>query len=343
MSRGRELIVRKLVAVGLVSFTASVFGVTAVSQPRRRVVRPPVAVAEVPPSPRIAQELGQLRWGLTHEQVIDYFRQTIRAEYLPRMKNLGQIEQFHLVEQRDAEIQRLVDTYVVFDGTPEHRRWDTSFIGDEYTHNNNESMLVKEDDRGNREFFFFINDRLWKRVQARNTNGAEINLASFGTSLERLFGPGRRVMDGPRLVTIEWHDDHTRLHIVDATRFYNAFCLVYEDVATVAQLGNLRRNVPVKTVHVEATQDISQVQVGNTTGDPSPDIVDRITGNIRRVQTTPDAASAPAHPAERHSDGLGATPGTTTPTHGSTAPATGSTGHGGTGSGDNDPLGGLGF
>jgi hypothetical protein len=39
-------------------------------------------------------------------------------------------------------------------------------VGEEYTHNNNESMLVYEDAQGNREFFFFINDRLWKRGSA---------------------------------------------------------------------------------------------------------------------------------------------------------------------------------
>ena len=213
---------RKLLAVGLVSFVTSAVALSGVSQPRRPPRgprRPPAAavVAEPPVSPRIAQELGTLRWGINHEQVIEYFRQMIRASYAPRMRNLGQVEQYRMVEQRDAEIRAVERTYVAFDGVPTHRRWDTSFIGEEYTHNNNESMLVYQDSRGNREFFLFINDRLWKRVQARNTNGARINFDDFTTQLEALFGPGRRVMEGTRLTNVEWRDATTHLHLIDQT------------------------------------------------------------------------------------------------------------------------------
>jgi hypothetical protein len=192
---------RKLLAVGLVSFVTSAVALSGVSQPRRPPRgprRPPAAavVAEPPVSPRIAQELGTLRWGINHEQVIEYFRQMIRASYAPRMRNLGQVEQYRMVEQRDVEIRAVERTYVAFDGVPAHRRWDTSFIGEEYTHNNNESMLVYEDRRGNREFFFFINDRLWKRVQARNTAGQRASTSttsprSSRPSSERVGGDGR--------------------------------------------------------------------------------------------------------------------------------------------------------
>jgi hypothetical protein len=46
-------------------------------------------------------------------------------------------------------------------------------------------MLVYEDAQGNREFFFFINDRLWKRVRARNTNGARDTFDEFADAARR--------------------------------------------------------------------------------------------------------------------------------------------------------------
>ena len=285
-----------------------------------------VVAAEPPVSPRIAQELGTLRWGINHQQVLEYFRQTIRASYAPRMRNLGQVEQYRMVEQRDAEIRAVERTYVEFDGAPAHRRWDTSFIGEEYTHSNNESMLVYEDSRGNREFFLFINDRLWKRVQARNTAGARINLDDFATQLETIFGSGRRVMDGPRLRTVEWRDDTTRLHIIDATTFYNAFCLIYEEAATVAQLPTLRRNVAPRPTRTAAAVSAAVPETGNTTGDANADIVDRITGKIRRVQNADAGAAASATVRA---------PGAPPPA----APADA----GRPGAPDDDPLGGLGF
>ncbi len=324
---------RKLLAIGLVSFVTSAVALTGASQPRRPPRgprRPPAAVvpAEPPVSPRIAQELGALRWGINHEQVMESFRQSIRASYAPRMRNLGTVEQYRMVELRDAEIRAIERTYVEFDGATPHRRWDTSFIGEEYTHNNNESMLVYEDTRGNREFFFFINDRLWKRVQARNTAGARINFDDFATQLETIFGSGRRVMDGPRLRTIEWRDDTSRLHIVDATTFYNAFCLVYEESATVAQLTTLRRNVPVRTTRTATVANNALPETGNTTGDANADIVDRITGKIRRVQTSDAGAAASANiPAP---SGTGVRPGAADAGPGRPPP-------------DEDPLGGLGF
>lgn len=323
---------RKLITVGLVSFAGTVFAIAGMSQPRRPPRRPPAAAqAETPPSPRIAQELGRITWGMTHEQVLEYFRAGIRAAYQPRMKNLGQIEQFRLQDQRDQEIRHVEQSYIVFDGTTEHRRWDTSFVGEEYAHNNNESMIVYEDSRGNREFMFFINDHLWKRIQARNTNGRTIDLSSFSTQLEGVFGPGRRVMEGTRLRTIEWHDEHTRLHVIDGTMFYNVFCLAYEDLATVAQLPTLRRNVPVKAQRVARPTDTVQAEAGNVTGDPSPDIVDRITGKMRRVQASDAGAAASAsNPGRRPAVNTAANPGTN-----SNSPPTSSL--------PDDPLAGLGL
>jgi hypothetical protein len=246
----------------------------------------------MPSSPRIAQDLGELRWGMSRTEVLDFFRQSIRASYLPRMKNLGAIEQFRMNEQRDAEIRRLEQSWVPFDGRPEHRQWDTSFISDEFTHGNTEGMLVSEDARGNREFLFFIGDHLWKRVQARNANGRRINLEAVIPQLEGIYGPARRVSEGGTLRHLEWHDDHSRLRVFDQTTFYGVLCLAYEDNATLAQLATLRPNTPTKNRTARAQLDLSQSEGGSTTGDPNADIADRITGQLRRVQTAD--AGAPA-------------------------------------------------
>jgi hypothetical protein len=278
-------------------------------------------------SERIAGELGQFRWGMNHEQVLEVFRQQIRASYTPRMKNLGQVEQYRLIDERQREIRALERTYLPFDGAPDHRQWDSSFIGQEYTHNNNESMLVYQDSRGNREFFLFINDRLWKRVQARNTNGARINFDDFATQLEALFGPGRRAMEGARLQTVEWRDANTHLRLLDQTTFFSAFCLIYEEQTTLAQIATLRVNAPTKVVRRSAvTLDLSQPNTGAVTGDNSTNIADRITGKIRVVENA-DAGAAAAGSAVRAGAATGRTPAA-----GTTAPATGA-------STPDDPLG----
>lgn len=335
---------RKFALVGIVAFGSSLVGITALTQPRRPR-RPPVAqpapVDEPPVSTRIAQELQPLRWGITHEQVLEFYRQRIRAEYAPRAKNLGQIELFRLNSERDREIRRIEQTYVVFDGARPNRAWDQSLVGEEYTHNNNESMLVYADAQGNREFYFFINDRLWKRARERRLVGVRASFEQFADQLDALFGTGRRRMNGGRLDHVDWRDDTTHLRVHDQRTFYDLFLFVYEDLSTLANLATLRRNVPTKNVRTAGPSDIAQPEVGNVSGDPNADIVDRITGKIRRVSSADAGAAAsasvtgaPVGPASAGRTTPGSTPGSTPPR---------GTGRADAGADDSDPLGGLGF
>jgi hypothetical protein len=336
---------RKFALVGIMTFASSLFGIEALTQPRRPR-RPPVAapapVDEPPTSNRIAQELQPLRWGITHEQVLEFFRLRVRAEYAPRAKNLGQIELFRLNSERDRDIRRIEQTYVVFDGDRTHRAWDQSLVGEEYTHNNNESMLVYADAQGNREFFFFINDRLWKRARERRLVGSRDTFAQFADQLDALFGAGRRRMNGARLDFVDWRDETSHLRVHDQRTFYDLFLFVYEDLGTLSNLATLRRNVPTKNVRAAGPADMAQPEVGNVSGDPNADIVDRITGKIRRVSSADAGAAASASVT-----GAPVGPGSA----GRTSPA----GVAGTNAGrtpaarvdagidDNDPLGGLGF
>ena len=293
---------RKVLMVFFVGFTASVFAVSSVAQRRGRGARARVAAQAGPPSsPQIAQELGAVTWGMNHEQVVEYYRRAITARYTPLLRNKGQVEQDRLMQDRDREIQSVRGSYLQFNGAPAQRRWDTSFIGPEYTHNNNESMLVFEDQQtGNREFYFFINDRLWKRFQARAVpRGSGLDYATFVGRLETLFGRGLHINDPEhpdRLMTVAWQNDDTRLHLVDNSTFYNAFCLIYEDRATLARLADLRHNMPVKQQAVaRASTEAGQPAVGNAEADQNSDIVDRITGKMRRTQEAAPAANAGAN------------------------------------------------
>jgi hypothetical protein len=295
---------RRFLQVSFVLFTAGVFAVSAEAQRRGRgrgrvdnsaaVVQP----TEPPMSARIAEELGAIQWGWSHEQVLDYYRRALVAQYLPLLKNKGQVEQDRLIQERDAILQNIRRSYLLLNGTPAQRRWDTSFVGGEYTHNNNESMMVYENPRtGDREFFFFFNDRLWKRVQAKAIpRGVRLDFETFVGSLDGLFGvPGLRRMrqDQPdRIEAVLWQDATTRLRVVDQSTFYGAFCLIYEDKSVLARLSELRRNVPTKVESPMPTTLAGDIVVGNVENDPNADIVDRITGKIRRVQSADAGAVA---------------------------------------------------
>lgn len=284
---------RKTVLVSLVLFSATMFGISSMAQRRgrgrgRAAVVAPAAPSEPPMTDHIAEELGTIQWGQNHDAVVDYFRRTVTARYQPQLRNQGQVEQDRLMAQRDAEIETIRRSYINFNGQPAQRRWDTSYIREEYTHSNGESMLLVEDPAsGNREFFFFFNDRLWKRYQAR-TVPRGMTFEVFLSALEGLFGAGMRVTDpsaNDRTVAARWQDANTHLRVMDQSTFYNAYALVYEERSTLSRLAELRRNAPAPTKNgAETARDISQPQVGNVANDPNADIIDRITGKIRNVQ-----------------------------------------------------------
>ncbi|MBN8463251.1 MAG: hypothetical protein J0M01_10620 [Dechloromonas sp.] len=192
--------------------------------------------------------------------------------------------------QRDAEVAAIANSYIVFNGQQNQRRWDSTFIGEEFLHNNNESMLAREDlQSGTREFFFFINDRLWKRFQARRVPPGGLDFATFAASLEGLFGPGlHRPREGAGAVSgqevVLWQSGRTRLRVFDQSQFHSVFCLVYEEKVLADHMAEVRRERAEREAAARRqTQDTNQ---GAPVEDRNEDVVDRITGQSR---ATPSA------------------------------------------------------
>lgn len=278
---------------------------------QRRGRRPPAAAApaaptEPPESPAIANELRGIAWGATHEQVITYWREQIRQRYLPQMRGLGLIEQDRLLAQRDAEVTAIQNSYVVFNGALNQRRWDSSFVGDEYLHNNNESMLVREDPtNGTREFYFFFQDRLWKRFQARRVPQG-MNFEAFAASLDGIFGNGLRLPRSANAgdVFLVWQDATTRLRVFDQSTFHSVFCLVYEQRELAAHMSSLREQIRAREEAARQTQRVEPT--GPQVEDRNEDVVDRITGQTRRTQTAPSAAPSAGPSAAPRDSGAAA-------------------------------------
>ncbi len=135
---------------------------------------------------------------------------------------------------------------------------------------------------------------------------------------------GELVAGRGRTSWIEWQDDTSRLRAIDQTRFYGFYCLVFEERATLANLPRLRSHMPSKTRQRSVVDMVSQDD-GSTQIDP--DVIDRLTGKIRRRTDVGDAG--PGTTGGRTGTGrTGTGTGTTTPRMT-------------TGAGDSDPLRGL--
>lgn len=265
-------------------------------------------------SAAISPAMGDLHWGMTKAEVLTYFQGQIRERYRPLLaKAAGAIEEDRLRAEMGDELRRLRESEVCFRG--EHTGWDASFIKDEFTHNNNECLLVRND-ANSQNFYFFINSKLWKWYKAFN---AEVfqgqNFAQFSQALQARYGASRQgsgelsAGSGTRQ-WLEWQDATTRLRAIDQTHFYGFFCLVFEEKETLGNLATLRRNAPpARDGHHALVDSVTSGEGETANPDANPDIVDRITGNIRNRQDAP-APAANGRPGARPT---GTPPPATTP------------------------------
>lgn len=247
---------------------------------------------KVPVSAEISKSMTDLTWGMSKDELQKKLIDKVKEKYRPLVaKTKDAVEEDRLRNAATDEIKRIRESFVEFKGTS--TGWDVSFLRGEFTHGNDESMLVQRD-QNSQNFYFFIDGKLWKWYKAFD---AEVfhagDFAGFAGAVQRRFGPAKEVSgeltpgSGSRH-WLEWQDDKTRLRAVDQSDFYGFYCLVFEEKATVGNLAKLRthtrevaskQNTLVDAVTAPPSRD----------ADNSPDVVDRITGKSRASAPPPSA------------------------------------------------------
>jgi hypothetical protein len=280
-----------LLCVLLLSFTAVAHAAPAHAAPGKKKAK---GSDKVPVSAEISKSMGDLTWGISKDELQKKLIDKVKETYRPLVaKTRDAVEEDRLRQKATEEMKRIRESFVEFTGTS--TGWDVSFLRGEFTHGNDESMLVMRD-QNSQNFYFFIDGRLWKWYKAFD---AEVfrsgDFAGFASAVQRRFGPAKDVQaelipgSGTRH-WLEWQDDKSRLRAVDQSDFYGFYCLVFEEKATLGKLATLRTN----------TREVGNKQhalVEAVTAPPSrdadnaPDVVDRITGKARAQREEPAASS----------------------------------------------------
>ena len=284
---------------------------------------------EAPQSGAIAGAMGDLKWGMTREQVVEYFTSALRDKYKPLLaKASGALEEDKLRARQKDELNKLKSTLVDFNG--KKTGWDVSFLKGEFTHYNAESLFVVTDDTSE-NYYFFIQNKLWKWYKAFNAEAFEgKSFEQFSEAVQARYGKaqvreGEATHGGGKQKWLEWQDAGRRLRAVDNKQFYGFYSLVFEDKATLRRLPELRTSkVAEKSKGNALIESVTSAEAA-TEPDSNPDVVDRITGKNRNRQGAPGAA--------RPADGKPGEP---------KKPAPAGSGSGGVAT-ENDPLKGLGL
>jgi hypothetical protein len=191
----------------------------------------------------VAKAMNDVRWGMSEYELALYLQTRIKAQYSARIKKASGFEKHRLEQEVQSRLQDIQRDRVAFDG--QRTRWDSGLIAYEFTHNNGETMMVDRDNNSI-NFYFFINRNLWKWYKAynreafRGKNFKQV-LALFENDLgrgirkevERVPGAGTRPI-------VEWRDRDTRARALDESEEHGQYCLVFEDLSTVAQLASYR-------------------------------------------------------------------------------------------------------
>jgi hypothetical protein len=249
---------------------------------------------EAPQSAELAKSMGDVKWGMDREALLKVSTDKVREKYKPLMAKANDAMQEDKLRgaMRD-ELGKLRSSVVEFNGNK--TGWDASFLKPEFSHNNNESMFVVND--GNSQnYYFFANGKLWKWYKAFNADAFQgKKFDAFADALQGRFGKAAQRegdLNGQgKQKWLEWQDGQSRARAIDNNQFYGFYSLVFEEKSTAAKMAEVRkRDVgPAKNnsfVDAVTTDDSAADKDGN------PDIIDRITGKIRRRQDAPEPAAA---------------------------------------------------
>ncbi len=320
---------------------ASVMTADASAQ-RRRKGKAKAAENDAPVSAELSRSMGDIRWGMTREEVQKLLEKGIADRYRPKLADARDaLQEDQIRDAARQEIRNLRSSYIQFDGT--RTGWDASFLRDEFTHGNGESMLMLKDENS-QNFYFFFNDRLWKWFKAFNAEVFEgQSFEQFQAAIQRRFGNGKENTGelspgGAQRHWIEWQDDSSRLRAVDQTSFYGFYCLVFEEKGTLSRLASLRPNSGRERRGGDSLVDaVTSGDHEAQDHDDSPNIVDRITGRIRQREDAPQA-STPSGSSSQGRQGSGSQGSSRGQSSRSSAPASTTTV-----SESDDPLSGLGL
>jgi hypothetical protein len=231
----------------------------------------------------LEQSMGEIQWGWSPKQVYRHLKKNIELSYEePISKTTDAIEEDRLRHKMTEEANQIRDSYFEFDGTPS--AYDSGYLKGEFTHRNGESLL-RVRTKTTQDYFFFINDRLWKRYRAFDASVFEgATFEQFGNALQQRYGKAKKksgslTSGGESVQWYEWKEPRVRARAVDNNEFYGFYCIILEDPKTVARLARLRKDEPAQA---KASGTLVDMVADESNDDQHADIADRITGEIRR-------------------------------------------------------------
>lgn len=201
--------------------------------------------SQIPYGHNIDEQMEGLKWGMSVKKVISQFENKVRATFDEELKLAtgDALQEDQIRTRMIREINKVHKSHVKFEG--QRTGFESHMISGEFTHNNNESMIVW--DAGKYvEYLFFIDNRFWKRIRAfrKDSFSSEITFDDFVSTVENKVGStGQAVLNKKNKTDrVEWRDNDTFLAALDRADFFGAYGLRFSAVVTQTNIAKLRKN-----------------------------------------------------------------------------------------------------
>lgn len=238
------------------------------------------------PKANITKALKELKWDMSHSQVISFLEKGISKQYsdaVSQAKDDLKIDELRRKEK--AEKAAIKAGYIRFTG--QRTGYEVSVLKDDFAHNNSETML-RYDEGGIQRYYFFRYDRLWKVMVVYPATNSE-GFTQLISQVKKAYGrPQKMNWETPyggarRMVEAIWQDDQTQMVIEDKSAFYSRFVMRFISLAAGREIKEIHdRKKAVK----EQNRSNSKSSIGVdifADEDNTDDVVDQITGTKHEV------------------------------------------------------------
>lgn len=213
-------------------------------------------VADAPVTKKgITVQPSELAWGIDKKKLHAIYDKVIDEDYKARYKK---VQPGPELDRLDAEVNEKKSEFkrsqIDFGNVP--TGMDSTPLKPEYSYNNKE-FLLSIDRGGKTRYFFFINDRLWKIVDALKLGEKSPWGKTFDEAvgiLNKHYGADGRTRQaddaaGRPNKEVDWKDSTSQVRAID---WGDSFAIAFQDSATVAQLPSLRKNTLSNAKDIDA-------------------------------------------------------------------------------------------
>ena len=245
-------------------------------------VKGPAPIAK---AAEIKELKGEFTWGITPQQVKEKLFAKIDESYKDRLEKyrLDPAKSDAVRAQIKADKDRISKSYVKFEGrTP---GWEVSIIDEEFVPNNGESMLVYQEAKQKR-YFFFNGEALFKMFIAFDKEIVQgKSFVEFGEMMQQKFGKAQPVyrtlvIHGAKdqvLDTYLWRSSEgDGLRLVDRSKFYDVYCLVVYDRSVADRQAEVKKANAAKVPAGSFVDSVISDKPSDR--DENDNVIDRITG-----------------------------------------------------------------